>query len=113
MKNYIFINYKKQLVKISISDIMYIEADGDYCKIFTTEKMYHFHCTLIFLQSKLSKEIFYRCHRSFLVNIDRITIIEKETIYINKTSVPISELYKKDLLKKINLVMFNVLRTES
>jgi len=106
MKNYIFINYKAQFVKIFFNEIKYIQADGDYCKIFTNEKMYHIHSTLIYLETKLPTEMFYRCHRSFCVNVDRITIIEGFTIYIDKVSVPISELNKKELLNKINLVMF-------
>lgn len=106
MDNYIFIRYKNILTKVIINDINYIQADGDYCKIFTNIKMYHVHMTLLYIENKLSIELFYRCHRSYLVNIDKITSIEQETIYIDNTNIniPIAESSKKELLEKINLI---------
>lgn len=104
-KNYIFVRIKMGLLeKINHSDIRYIEANGDYVKIFTTLKMYYIHSTLLAITTLLPSEMFYRCHRSFTVNIDRIDKIEDDCACIESVAVPIGEQYKKELLIKINVL---------
>lgn len=101
-KDYMFINVSNVLKKVVFKDILYIQALGDYCNIFTSTNRYTTHSTLKKIEEFLSSTSFYRCHRSYLVNIDRINSIEQGTLYIDKHPLPIGEQYKKDLLKMIN-----------
>lgn len=62
--------------KILISDIHYIEADGDYCNIVCSSKLqvsikYNVHKTLKIIQELLPSN-FFRCHRSFIINTDLV-----------------------------------------
>ena len=103
-KEYIFVRSNAVLTKIKINDITYIQALGDYVNIFTGDKRYTVHITLKGMEEKLSAEKFYRLHRSYLVALDHIDKVEEGTVFIGKHPIPIGEQFKKELLKKINLI---------
>ena len=103
-KEYIFIRANGVLTKVQIKDIQYIQALGDYVNIYAEDKRHTVHLNLRAIEEKLPAELFYRIHRSYLINIDKITSIEKETAYIVKHPIPIGEAYKSALLKKVNLI---------
>jgi DNA-binding LytR/AlgR family response regulator len=102
--NYIFVRNKSVLTKILINDIIYIQALGDYVKIFTTNKQYTIHTTLSGLEKKLPSEKFYRTHRSYIIALNHIDNIEEGTAFVRKNPIPIGEQFKQPLLKKINFI---------
>ena len=105
-KGYIFVRCNSILTKIQLNDIIYVQALGDYVNIYTMEKDKRFtiHCTLRSMEEKLPGNKFYRLHRSYLVSLDHIDTVEDNTAYVGKNFLPIGEQFKKELLKKINLV---------
>ncbi|MES2513672.1 MAG: LytTR family DNA-binding domain-containing protein [Bacteroidota bacterium] len=103
-KDYIFVRSNSVLTKIKINDITYIQALGDYVNIYTADNRYTVHITLKGMEEKLPVDKFYRLHRSFLIALNHIDRVEEGTAYIGKHPVPIGEQYKKELLKKINLI---------
>jgi two-component system, LytTR family, response regulator len=103
-KEYIFARSNNVLAKIRIDDIKYIQALGDYVNIFTDDKRYTVHITLKGIEEKLPKDKFYRLHRSYITALNHIDNIEESTAYIGKHPLPIGEQFKKELLKKLNLI---------
>ena len=103
-KEYMFVRSNSILTKIKINDITYIQALGDYVNIYTLDSRYTVHITLKGMEEKLPEEKFYRLHRSYLIALDHIDKVEEGTAFIGKHPVPIGEQYKKELLKKINLI---------
>jgi len=103
-KEYIFARSNNILAKIRINEIKYIQAMGDYVNIFTDEKRYTVHITLKGIEEKLPPDKFYRLHRSYITSLNHIDNIEESTAYIGKHPLPIGEQFKKDLLKKLNLI---------
>jgi DNA-binding LytR/AlgR family response regulator len=105
-KGYIFVRSNSILTKIQLDDIIYIQALGDYVNIYTGEKdkRYTIHCTLKSMEDNLPANKFYRLHRSYLVALDHIDTVEDNTAYVGKNHLPIGEQFKKELLKKLNLV---------
>jgi DNA-binding LytR/AlgR family response regulator len=103
-KDYIFIRSNSVLTKIVINEIGYIQALGDYINIYVGDKRHTVHMTLKAIEDKLPPEKFYRVHRSYLINLDKIDSVEKETAYIDKHPIPIGEQNKQALLKKLNLI---------
>lgn len=102
--NFIFVNVDRRLVKVNIPDIYLIEAKGDYINIKTKEKNYIVHSTLKKIQDKLPAEIFFKAHRSFIINITKIVDIEDNTVLIEKDVIPVSRSNKSELMKKLNLL---------
>ena len=70
--DFIFVNVDKRLVKIKISDILLIEAKGDYINIKTDVKNYIVHSTLKKIKDKLPESLFLRIHRSYIINTSEI-----------------------------------------
>ncbi|HXB41863.1 MAG TPA: LytTR family DNA-binding domain-containing protein [Bacteroidia bacterium] len=103
-KDYIFVRSNSLLTKVKIKDIIYVQALGDYVNIFTADKRLTVHITLKGMEEKLPQDKFYRLHRSYLTALHHIDNIEEGTAYIGKHPLPIGEQYKKELLRKINLI---------
>lgn len=103
-KDYVFVRSNSTLSKIKLNDIQYIQALGDYVNIFSAGKRYVVHCTLKSMEEKLPHDKFFRLHRSYLVALDHIEQVEENTLYIGEHPIPIGEQFKKELLKKINLI---------
>jgi two-component system, LytTR family, response regulator len=83
-------------IKITIEDILYIESMGDYVKIYlatqknpvlTLERLKN-------LTDRLSKHGFQRIHRSYLVNLAKITAQQKSRVSVNGIWLPVGEAYK-------------------
>jgi DNA-binding LytR/AlgR family response regulator len=102
--DYIFVRSNSALTKIGLNDILYIQALGDYVKIFTANKHNLVHSTLKSMEEKLDPTKFFRLHRSYLVSINHIEKIEENEVRIGQHSIPIGEQYKKELLKRLNLL---------
>lgn len=100
--NEFFIKINQELVKISLTDVSYIEAYGDYVKVYAEHGNYVFLSTMKALEVKLPKTDFIRVHKSFIIRIDKIIKADSSTIYLsNKKQIPISRTYKdsfKDVL---------------
>jgi two-component system LytT family response regulator len=103
-KDFIFVRSNSLLTKVKIKDIIYVQALGDYVNIFTNDKRLTVHITLKGMEEKLPSDKFYRLHRSYLTSLQHIDNIEEGTAYIGKHPLPIGEQYKKELLRKINLI---------
>ncbi len=103
-KDYIFIRSNSILTKIKINEIIYIQALGDYVNIFTPDKRHTVHITLKSMEEKLSPNMFYRLHRSYLAGLNHIDNIEENTAYIGQHPLPIGEQFKKELLNRLNLI---------
>lgn len=103
-KDYIFVRSNSLLTKVKIQDIIYVQALGDYVNIFTKDKRLTVHITLKGMEEKLPQDKFYRLHRSYLTALHHIDNIEEGTAYIGKHPLPIGEQFKKELLKRINLI---------
>ena len=103
-KDYIFVRSDAVLTKVKIKEITYIQAMGDYVNIFTADKRHTVHITLKSIEEKLPKQLFYRLHRSYLIAVNHIDNVEENTAYIGKHPIPIGEQFKKELLKRINLI---------
>jgi len=97
----IFVRCKEKMIKIMISDIMYIEADRNYTRIFTRHKEHLLSVTLKTIEEKLSKDIFVRIHRSYIININQIEEVAESHVIIGRHPIPLSAGLKENLLQRI------------
>lgn len=100
--DYIFVKADKKLIKIHFNDIFYIEGLKDYVILHTPTGRIVTLQTMKSLETKLPQGLFMRVHRSYIVNLGNITIIEGNTIQINKKIIPIGKNYKETLLDMVN-----------
>lgn len=97
----IFVRHQEKMVKVSIDDILYIEADRNYSRIFAKGKEYVLVMTLKEIDEKLPPQHFLRVHRSFIVNISQIEEIAATHVIIAKKAIPVSAELRKQLLQRI------------
>jgi DNA-binding LytR/AlgR family response regulator len=100
----IFVKHKEKMVKIVIADILYIEAERNYCRIFTKNKEYLLSTTLKIMEEKLPARQFVRVHRSFVVNLSQVDEVSESHVIINQKAVPLSNSLREDLLKRIQTI---------
>lgn len=96
-----FVKVDSRLVKIPFAEVLYVEALGDYVHLVTDSKKHIVYATMKAVAARFPESRFLRVHRSFIVNIARITAIEDQTIQIGGRVVPIGQTFLRDVLKRI------------
>lgn len=92
-------------ILIHTSEITYIEVVGDYLKINLQDgKPVLTLLSLKAIEESLPSEHFIRVHRSFIVNIDKVKTIERNRIVFGKVLIPISDSYKDNFNKHLQLL---------
>lgn len=100
----IYIRSSDKMIKVIIKNVLYIEAERNYCKIHCKEKQLLIVSTLKELDEKLPSQHFLRIHRSFIVNIAHIDEIATSYVLIAKKAIPITSELKKELLLHVQKV---------
>lgn len=100
----IFIKTEYKLVQIELKKIVYVEGLKDYIKIYTED---HPHPVLSLMSMKAMEELlpgnrFVRVHRSFIVQPEKIRVIERNRIVFGKEYIPISDSYKPKFMEFLN-----------
>ncbi|GAC1424906.1 MAG: LytTR family DNA-binding domain-containing protein [Flavisolibacter sp.] len=103
-QGFVFVKDNGVLKRISIEDILYLEAMGDYVKVHTAQKFHVVHATLKSIEEKLPLTKFVRVHRSYIVAINKIDYIQEGTISIVKTSIPVADTHRTNLNRRLNLL---------
>lgn len=92
---YIFVKDGTKLVKIRLSDILYVEGLKDYVAIHTRHQKIVTLQRLKNLETQLSADLFIRIHHSYIVSIEGIDTIHKDKVQVGKVLLPISDTYRK------------------
>lgn len=100
----IFIRNHEKMLKIDIKDILYIEADRNYCHIFLHGKEYLLVMTLKDIDVKLPQNHFLRIHRSYIINLSQIDEIAGTHVVIAKKAIPMSKDMRSELLKRLRTI---------
>ena len=96
----IFVKSDKKIIKIGFTEIQYIEAYGNYIKIFTDKMTLTPHTLSDFL-GKLPDD-FLRIHKSFVINFNQLKLIDgNQVVMQNDVKLPIGKSYRKSVLDKI------------
>lgn len=102
LPGHIFVKSESKLVKINLADLGFVEAHGDYMVFHTKDKNHIVHTTMKNLEEKLSDSRFFKCHRSFLINMEMIEDVDETTLVVLRKTIPISRKARPELLQKIN-----------
>lgn len=93
-KSFAFFNVKKTMTKVMFSDILYVESMREYVYVHTTKNKVVTKMSTAEME-KLLGNGFVRIHRSFIVNVDKITAYNAEDVFVDQVALPIGVNYKK------------------
>jgi len=77
-------------IKLSLSEIDYVESDGNYIHIHTKQKKYTLRNSLEWFKQSVPDDLFVQTQRSFIVNRGKITKATSKSVFINEIEIPIS-----------------------
>ncbi|MCK5775440.1 MAG: response regulator transcription factor [Bacteroidales bacterium] len=102
-RDYIFIKVDKKRIKLSYSDVLYLESVKDYVKVVTTKtkESYLVYSTLTRFTADLPSDLFMRVHRSFTISIRKVESIEGNSIDIAGKKIPFSRKYLEEIRNKL------------
>lgn len=102
--NYIYIKSDYKLIQINLDKILYIEGLKDYIKIHLEDEPRPILSLVSMraMEEKLPSSRFLRVHRSFIVQKQKIKVIDKGRIVFGKEYIPISDSYKQELQNYVN-----------
>lgn len=104
----IFIKKGSSLVKLKISDIVFIEALENYVTLNTSDDKFTIHFTMKAIETQLPAGVFIRVHRSFIINKSMIQAIKENSLDLNvgtsQKSIPVGKSYRDSLLNDINVM---------
>ena len=89
--------------KIDFSEIIYIEKEGNYLRVVTEEVELLPYSTMKELEAKLPTEQFFRVHRSYIVNMERVEGLDENFLITDKKLIPISKERKKSVYDYLGL----------
>ncbi|MEN5231654.1 LytTR family DNA-binding domain-containing protein [Sphingobacterium faecium] len=100
-EEHIFIKVDKKLKKLFLHHILFIQSIGNYVVIHTIDSQEITYCTLQQMLSLLPKHTFITCHRSYIVNMNNISVIEGNQMQVGHYKIPIARNLKDEVMSQI------------
>jgi two-component system, LytTR family, response regulator len=96
-----------RMIGLDVSDIIWMEAEGDYTKLHTAQKSYLSNYGIGTLEQKLNPALFARIHRSAIVNLKQVKEVYRDSngYYVllqNGATHKVGRMYG-DVIKKLSL----------
>jgi two-component system, LytTR family, response regulator len=89
------------LEKVMLQEINYIEAYGNYVKVFTKNKMHLVPETMIGMEKLLPNSLFARIHKSYIIPITKVKAFTNDTVQINEEKLPLGKIYRLQFLERM------------
>ena len=101
--DFMFVNVDYSQVKVIFSDISWIEGLRDYLKIHlrSAGKPLLVRASLKSIESELPAGKFIRIHKSYILSLDSITAIRKNSVFIKESEFPVGETYREEVDKLV------------
>jgi len=94
---------KGRLVKVKFDEVIYIEGAANYIQIYTVEGKHTTYLTIKEIERHLPQPIFARIHRSFIVNVNFVKVIERAQIRLKSgESLMMGDHYKQAFLDRMD-----------
>lgn len=98
-ESFVYFRADRKMVKVLLSDILYIESMKDYVKVFAATQPIVTKQSISSVEAMLPEKDFVRTHRSFIVSVNKIKSFTNELIEIGNAEIPIGKLYRNSVMK--------------
>jgi DNA-binding LytR/AlgR family response regulator len=101
-KPFVYLKVDRDMKKVFINDILYIESWKDYIKLFLTSgKNLLVKQSISAMENLLSEHKFLRIHRSYMVSLDKISGYNGLSVQLSDNEIPIGRLYKQAVMERL------------
>lgn len=100
----VFIKHKNRYDRISVKDILYLEAFGNYTEIHTRQNMYVVVSQLGKIEQTFNESYLFRCHRSFMVNLQALDGFDDAYVFFGEKAIPISKAQRAEMLSRLRIL---------
>jgi two-component system, LytTR family, response regulator len=97
--SFIYLRVDRKMVKVLLDDLLYIESDKDYVKLYSEKGFLITRQTIASVEAMLSDSQFVRIHRSYIVSLGKIKSFTTETVEVGNKELPIGKLYRQGFVK--------------
>src|SRR5215217_7266789 len=101
--SHLLLRTEGRINKLNHDQILYFEANRNNTKVVTTGEHLISTTPLSTIETHLPDELFFRVHRSFIVNLSKITSLQGNRIILGKSEVPLGGNYKDEFLKVLGV----------
>lgn len=98
-ENHTFLRSDGKLIKLIFSELYYVEAQGNQVKFVTETGTFNISQTFSSVLEILPSSLFVRSHRSFALNLKKISSIESYRVLLQKHEIPIGNNYRDDFMR--------------
>ncbi len=101
--DYLFVKgeSKNKFLRLNYADILYVEALKNYVSIVVPGRRVVTYQTLKDLAQQLPRPAFLRVHKSFVVALDKITLVDGHTLYVGEAAIPLGETYREGFFQRV------------
>jgi DNA-binding LytR/AlgR family response regulator len=96
---YIYLREDREMIKVYLNEILYIESLRDYVRVKTTQKQIITYQKISYLEQKLPEGRFVRIHRSFIIPVDKVSSFTSTTARVGTMDIPIGRNFKNEAMK--------------
>jgi len=100
---FLMVKVEYTTIRVDLNEILYIEGLKDYVKIHTEGKLILTKTTMKNIIEKLPSNSFIRVHKSYIISIDKIDMIENSRIVIGNQRIPIGESFRSSFFEVVNM----------
>lgn len=100
--DFFFIKSNKKNYKVNFSDICYVEGLGDYIQVYLSDQKIVTNLTMKKILEILPANKFYRIHKSYIVSLGKLELIEGNTVIVNKKRLPVGSSYRQQFMEFVN-----------
>jgi DNA-binding LytR/AlgR family response regulator len=99
---FLMVKVEYTTIRVNLNEILYIEGLKDYVKIYTEGRLILTKTTMKNIIEKLPSGSFFRVHKSYIISVDKIDMIENSRIVIGNQRIPIGESYRASFFEMVN-----------
>jgi DNA-binding LytR/AlgR family response regulator len=99
---FLMVKVEYTTIRVNLNDILYIEGLKDYVKIYAEGRLILTKTTMKNIIEKLPSGSFFRVHKSYIISVDKIDMIENSRIVIGNQRIPIGESYRASFFEMVN-----------
>ena len=99
--DFITIRAERKNIRVNLEDILWVRSLKDYVQIHTVDQKHITQLTLGEIETMLPDQLFIRIHRSYIINISKVTAFTGQDVEINEMELPIGGSYKNLVISKL------------